>query len=107
MLSFVAGVVPLVTAGDVNSGLVRGGAVLTALFAGNQVARILSNPKTARLATQLAATPTKSPRAKNLSRALFVAMKGAQVKLTAPDGTIVGDGMVNDEGKVEPIRVDQ
>lgn len=102
-LTLAAGVVPLLTSGSLGNGAERSALTLGAVLSANQMAHILSDPKIARYATQLAKLPPKSKMAQSLSKAIFLALKGEQIYLTMPNGAIVGKGDVNEQGKVEPI----
>jgi len=104
-LTLASGLVPLALGEDASTSAQTAGTVLGAVLTTSLLSnKILMNPKVVRAALGLTRVSPSSTVAKQLRTTLFLALRGATIPLTAPDGTIVGSGVVNDEGKVVPDK---
>jgi len=102
-LSVGAAIGELITSGSIPKSATVAGALLGIVISGDVfTSKILMNNKLVRVATGLAKLPPESQKARVLKRILFLGLKGSTVAITDPNGNIIGNGTVGENGKVIP-----
>lgn len=103
-ITLAPGLIDFAMTGSLKSSVQTSGLILGGLIGLNTFTKkVLLDPRVARIAANLAKLPPTSPQARAMSRTLFGALKGTQIMLMAPDGTILGPAEIGKTGKIEQV----